>query len=48
MIEFIEAALPPTEEPSFDTPEEAIAHGKRAFVDTTLGGQSIGDCIGAN
>lgn len=46
MIEFIEAALPPIEEPSFDTPEEAIAHGKRAFVDTTLGGQSISDCIG--
>jgi hypothetical protein len=46
MIEFIEAVLPRTEQPSFDSPEEAIAHGKRAFVDTTLGGQSIGDCIG--
>ena len=39
MIEFIEADLPPTEQPSFDTPEEAIAHGRRAFVDVTLGGQ---------
>lgn len=46
MIEFIDAALPPTEEPSFDTPEGAIAHGMRSFVDTTLGGQSIGECIG--
>jgi len=46
MIEFIEADLPPTEQPSFDSPEEAIAHGKRAFVDITLGGQSITDCVG--
>ena len=46
MIEFIEAVSPPIEEPSFDTPEEAIAHGRCAFVDSTLGGQSIGDCIG--
>lgn len=46
MIEFIEAVLPPTEQPSFDAPEEAIAHGKRAFVDVTLGGQSIRECIG--
>ncbi len=46
MIKFIEAVLPPTEEPSFDTPDEAIAHGQRAFVNVTLGGQSIGDCLG--
>ena len=46
MIEFIEAVLPPTDQPTFDSPEEAIAHGERAFVDITLGGQSIGDCIG--
>lgn len=46
VIEFIEAALPPNEEPSFDTPEEAIAHGNRAFADVTLGGQSIDDCLG--
>lgn len=45
MIEFIEAVLPPTEQPSFETPEEAIAHGKRAFVDVTLGGQSIANCL---
>lgn len=46
MIEFIEAVLPPSEQPSFDSPEEAIAHGKRAFVDVTLGGQSIANCLG--
>ena len=46
MIEFIEAAVPPTNLPTFDTPEEAIAHGERAFIDTTLGGQSIKDCMG--
>ncbi len=46
MIEFIEAVLPPTDQPSFDTLEEAIAHGKRAFVDVTLGGQSIRECLG--
>lgn len=46
MIEFIEAILPPTEEPTFDTPEKAISHSQRAFVDITLGGQSIEECIG--
>lgn len=45
-MKFIEAVLPPTDQPSFDTPEEAIAHGKRAFVDVTLGGQSIRECLG--
>lgn len=46
MIEFIEAVLPPSDQPSFETPEEAIAHGKRAFVDVTLGGQRIAHCLG--
>ena len=46
MIEFIEAVLPPSEQPSFGSPDEAIAHGKRAFVDLTLGGQSIANCVG--
>ena len=46
MIEVIEAIVPPLSLPTSATPEEAIAQGERAFIDTTLGGQSIKQCVG--
>lgn len=46
MIELIEAIVPPLNLPTSNTPEDAIAHGERAFIDTTLGGQSIKQCVG--